>query len=1014
MDQKSWLWKKRSTEKTLLADKANNSLSKNEEVTEVQELLTEKAELERDLRILNEKLSTALSDCNTKDSITKKQVKIAQEAIAGWEKAKTEAISLTKELDKVLQQKAASEERLGHLDAALKECMQQLRFVREEQEQRVHGAVAKTSEEFDKTRIALDEKLAEGNKRLAKLDAENIQLSKALSGKDKLIEDLSKYRAKLEADFNNLKLRVESTEKENASLKYEIRVLEKELDIRNEEREFVLRTADVAQKQQHESVKKIAKLESECQRLRLLVRKRLPGPAALTRMKNEVQMLGSDQVVTRRRSNPSIISSMDFRVDVEPYTPSKKINFLTEQLHTMEEENQSLRDALNNKTSELPFSKTMYSPTASRLSRIERQVEESLKGQTNSPTASRLQNHGFLRENSIAASSDMGSDDKASCAESWASALLSELEHFKSEKQLSTPSHRNMGTSDMSLMDDFAEMEKLAVVSVDYPAGSSHYSSEEGIAKSGGHSSPAPGRDCSSEPLIFSHKVPGQLHDMVKMVFDHSKVSKRNPFEVLEDMKVTLTRYSSDTTVFYGKGSINKSEASNSPQVSGHVFQTSSDKSLNLYASDAVNGHNISNMKKSDQKYQPHVSISIHKILELLEGISIPSQDISETPNGYVVRMFQWKKAELYAILQQFVQTCNDVLKGTADLEQFAQQVASNLDWIMNHCFSLQDVSSMKDAIRNHMDWDESRSESEVDSGSANHSVESNRLHIPREDMPYLPMLSPLSGHNSSCPNTNVELVNNESSNVDLEGRFPSVQLQEFKDIKVKPEMETMKHSNGKTGDESENQKMMKEDIENQPVKNHFEGGEACQKISLENKLKNKSNSSGSKSSKELQDLGKHWEKQFQNDWEITAASEKLAECQETILNLGKQLKALSTPKDAALLDKVLSTPSDTVATSMSSSRRNISQRSSLLDKMLAEDNHQVGASSRTQDDIQNQNSYAATESKFANLNENNKDDNKITAPSMAIVPKKNGGKSFFKKLFSRQKRGNIKKTSLC
>lgn len=37
MDQKSWLWKKKSTEKTLVSDKASISLSKDdeEEVTEV-------------------------------------------------------------------------------------------------------------------------------------------------------------------------------------------------------------------------------------------------------------------------------------------------------------------------------------------------------------------------------------------------------------------------------------------------------------------------------------------------------------------------------------------------------------------------------------------------------------------------------------------------------------------------------------------------------------------------------------------------------------------------------------------------------------------------------------------------------------------------------------------------------------------------------------------------------------------------------------------------------------------
>lgn len=42
MDQKSWLWKKKSTEKTLVADKAGNSLGKNEEeLTEVCLLLTQ-------------------------------------------------------------------------------------------------------------------------------------------------------------------------------------------------------------------------------------------------------------------------------------------------------------------------------------------------------------------------------------------------------------------------------------------------------------------------------------------------------------------------------------------------------------------------------------------------------------------------------------------------------------------------------------------------------------------------------------------------------------------------------------------------------------------------------------------------------------------------------------------------------------------------------------------------------------------------------------------------------------
>lgn len=50
---------------------------------QIQILQTEKAELERDLKILNEKLSFAHSDRNAKDELVEKHAKMAQEALAG-------------------------------------------------------------------------------------------------------------------------------------------------------------------------------------------------------------------------------------------------------------------------------------------------------------------------------------------------------------------------------------------------------------------------------------------------------------------------------------------------------------------------------------------------------------------------------------------------------------------------------------------------------------------------------------------------------------------------------------------------------------------------------------------------------------------------------------------------------------------------------------------------------------------------------------------------------------------
>ncbi|KAL7135522.1 hypothetical protein ABFS83_11G102700 [Erythranthe nasuta] len=725
MDQKSWLWKKRSTEKTLVADKASNSLSKHgededededeedEELNEVQKLLIEKTDLERNLRISNEKLSSALSECNAKDNIAKKQVKIAEEAIAGWEKAEIEAISLKQELDKVLQQKATSDERIGHLDAALKECMLQLRFVQKEQDKRVHSAMVKRSDEFEKITIALNEKLADSGKRLAKLDAENTQLSKALSGKEKVIEDLSKYRTQIEADFSALMSRVESTEKENASLKYELRVLEKELHIRNEEREYTRRTADAAQR---------AKLETSVE-------------------------------------------------------PCKYLHFLQE--HSL-----------------------------------------------------------------VSASSDVGSEDKASCSESLAS-------------------HRNMGASDMSLMYDFAEMEKLAVVSL-----------------SADNSIPIP--------------------------------------------------------------------------------------------------------EKSGQKFSSNSSSAIRKVIELVEGINIPSQDSDidkllstknseKNPTGYVVRVFQWKSDELSATLQRFVRTCNDLLNGKGDFEQFVVEAASNLEWVVNHCFSMQDVSCMKDAIRNRLDWDESGSESEVDSGSANNSVENNTS---QRDI--------------------IEDLNSER--------------------------ETVKQFEGKNGNRVEKEKTTKGELENQFMDSNHEQGKSYDNVLyLEHDPENKDSScekleetcydlNKQLKSEEVLDKGSQWEKQLQNDWEITVASEKLAECQETILNLGKQLKALASPSDAALFEKVINTPdAESVITTSSTPQKTFShQSSSLLDKMLADDNnnnHQLfRASPETKKDIQNVNGEKCT-----------KDESKTgaAAASMEIVVpcKRNRGGSFFKKLFWRRKKGKSGKT---
>ncbi|GER52714.1 hypothetical protein STAS_30193 [Striga asiatica] len=869
MDQKSWLWKKRSTEKTLIADKASNSLRKCEEETaEVQKILTEKTNLERELQMLNEKLSSAHAECEAKDNVAKKQLKISEEAISGWEKAENEAKSLKEELEKVLQQKFTSEERMNQLDAALKECMQQLRSVYEEQDKRIQNAVMKTSKEFENTKNIVDEKLAEAVKKLFKSEAKNSQLINVLTVREKKIDDLSNYKTQLDANFNALRSRVESTEKENARLKYEINVLEKELDIRNEEREFNCRRSDLTQKQYEESVKKIAKLETECQRLRLLTQKRLLRSTTSNTTKREIKLLeDKDQVGTKKKkSNYSRTISTDFGV------------------HSI---------GNNEKLTGIQFPES-----ASRSPRAEERLQELFKGQK---IAERCDRSSLLMENSTTSWSDMAeSDDRASYAESRASALVTELEHFKNDKQLKIQCRRSIRTSDIDLMDDFAEMEKLALASAD-------------------------------------------------------------------------------------------------------VIQTSKD----LISCEATSGSSNLN----SHKLQSNASETINKILELLEGVNVKCRDNGvgglfdnkscknlENPTGYTVRVFQWKSDELAAILQQFVRTCNGLLNGSVNLECFVQEVALTLEWVLNHCFSIQDVSSMKDAILSRFDWDECT----VDSGSANYAVECSKLPVLGEGVEYVKCESEV-------------VIGNLHS-----------------------EVEGVRQWDGNNRDEIEKWSMMKESFETPVIETNDELREACQRILvLENELENKSSTCirleetchdlqkhlQRIASKQVLGNERHMEEQLQSDWEITSASEKLAECQETILNLGKQLKALASPNDAALFDKIcISTPSDSVVASSSTPRKNISRRPScLLDKMLAENNNlPTSALAENKNCVQNGNgeSSVGTENlnklitEDGNINHSSRSEN-VTAVLDVVPCEKNGGRGFLKKIFWRQKKSNDSKITL-
>ncbi|VVA17295.1 PREDICTED: filament [Prunus dulcis] len=574
-------------------------------------------------------------------------------------------------------------------------------------------------------------------------------------------------------------------------------------------------------------------------------------------------------------------------------------------------------------------------------------------------------------------------------------------------------------------------------------------------------------------------KAPNWIQDIVKLVLEHNRVAGRNPEQILEDIRLALasTENQKPGELVNARTNGNHFDASNPSSVKSCISWKGSDRSLVTDSPSGVSDVDISSPKRSNQQFQPDLSKSLCKIIELIEGISVPSPDynpenetrkdgnLSTYKNseytGYMVRVFQWKTSELGDLLQQFVHACYDLLNGKAGLDKFAQELTTALDWILNHCFSLQDVSSMKDAIKKQFDWDDTRSESEAEVGVVGHFLDTDKLRGRREQLSCLPTSTSSNGHSIQIEELQAnlvkenrklkdELVNIESAKRELEGRFQSAcdkseylmnQLKESEKAiaSLRTELQSLRESKGIIEDQIKNHKVMNEDLDTQLTVARVELSDARQKFSsLEVELENKYNCCEELEATclelqlQLESVKKKSpnsdpnpdERQAQNDWEITAASEKLAECQETILNLGKQLKAMAAPKEAALFDKVITNPTDIntlkAKATCPTPQKKLNQRSSLLDQMLAEDGAGIKnlMSPKTKEvDGNSTSTYSPNRvieplENILVLNGKYQDDN-ATVGSLAIVPgKKRGGGSLWKKLLWRKK-GSSKKAPL-
>jgi len=349
--------------------------------------------------------------------------------------------------------KITVDEKAARLDDALKECMKQIRIVKEESEHKLQEVILMKSHQWAKSKLELEAQIDNLDEGLRELASENAALLRSLQESSNKIVKLKEEKSEAGGEVELLKKSVQSKEKEISSLKYELHVISKELDIRNEEKNMIMRSAEVANKQHTEDVKNIAKLDHECQRLRSLLRKKLPGAAALAQMKLEVE------------SSHHAISAFHLKKTTSKSDNLLESEFLSKKLQVLEEETRTLKEALASSNAELQASKNLYAKTVGRLKRLEAEIHQ--ERSTQKAVLANNNGNSFRRiysySPSITSISDSGHEDPESPVESCAASILDHSDINRIGSVGKFENHRSETISE--LMDDFLEVEKMACLS---------------------------------------------------------------------------------------------------------------------------------------------------------------------------------------------------------------------------------------------------------------------------------------------------------------------------------------------------------------------------------------------------------------------------------------------------------------------------------------------------------------------------------------------------------------------
>lgn len=959
MERRSWSWKKKV--ERIASTRFNNDSSQSEDFKQNMEEPVQvrtstglrdqfKAsdsvtQAEIKLRILSEQLMA-------RDELVQQHAKVAEEAVTGWEKAECEAACYKQQLDEEILNKVAIEDRVVHLDQALKDCMRQLRHA-QDQELKLYEAVAAKTQQ-------LEELHSEMESTMSKFVDERARAAKEADAKSRAEEKASV-----------LQMRMEMAEKEQAKWKYELHVLSKELDIRNEELEFSKKAAEATSKQHLENVKRNAKLEGECQRLRLLLCQRFPGSATIAQTRMEVEALPTFE----RASHTSASSRFtEFYMDSSPSDASQE---LTNRLLATEDENKSLREALIKKDGELQSARFMCAKTVCKLSAAQENLEKALPPRPHNifhrSTRSAIDGYASSLEQALLLGPEDGVvEDESNRAESWASALISELAQIRKDKG-DAVAQTSVHLSSSHLMDDFAEMERLAsmpfenhakvlgaeIETIDVflrPTSQNRLESfskakdfEETIKTEGDKLKSLNSLctdlrtrlTCAENELnatkLENFATKAALWSIEKRLIAllQGETEGKTQSDIFEEVRAALDTMSKHLTDSVGP-SYALCHGMESPEVRDTRAWSPSGQSS--CQSEEVTFKQDIRFPSKKNHAGSELFNAVHKVVCLFG--ELPQLGFSEThsvsdvgdalANSCTGKL--WRSSEFESCIRSLIILCDGVLLEKVDINDFLEEIASALEWLVSHIFSLPDKLPETHGVRRRLEFSRSSAIAGITSmaylkeESTSCVLQESVIGPEQHKKPHNP-LSPKEVHATNYGNRN-QCIEEQLTQLKIEKEEIDTKLTLMtKDLELLKSLLQNSDSDAIEMPKSPMAALDKKQSFGNDVADHVASQRALKsQPSAAREAKKGVRKPGSQE-EQLQgeaQCSREMEGSFQQQqvWpsmltvvdkkestmsmeEVTTKeeefggyTEKLAECQQTILVLGKQLQALEMPQD--------------------------------------------------------------------------------------------------------------------